>query len=434
MSNRFRVSQNATSRYCHSNFGGILLVLFTHVLRLSQRLSNRMTWSILFLIVLSLFAKPVSAQGKEEESKWEIKGYLKNMTSVTQASQRSFVENLVHNRLNFIYYANDNLTFYGELRNRIFVGDFVSEIPSYSRLIDNNNDYFDLSANLIDNRSLVFNTMIDRAYMQWNKNDWEIKLGRQRVNWGVNLAWNPNDWFNAYSFFDFDYEERRGSDAIRVNYYTGAASSVEVAVKMADSMDEFVGAALWKINKWNYDIQFQSGVANGDLALGLGWAGNLGMAGFKGEVTYLNPIESTRVNAGYDQMLLASISVDYSFKSSLYFNGSILYHSENSVDPLIGLNAIGNSTMENFTMRNLTNYRWSSFLQSAFQFSPLITGSVSVMAFPGTNALFLNPGFSYSLSQNVDLGVFGQVFFDEEILGSYAAIQKSVFVRLKWSF
>ena len=51
-----------------------------------------------------------------------------------------------------------------------------------------------------------------------------LRIGRQRINWGVNLAWNPNDLFNAYSLIDFDYQERPGSDAIRFQYYMGDLS------------------------------------------------------------------------------------------------------------------------------------------------------------------------------------------------------------------
>ena len=133
-------------------------------------------------------------------------------------------------------------------------------------------------------------------------------------------------------------------------------------------------------------------------------------------------------------MLLGSISVDYSFKSSLYLNGSVLYNSENQSDPQFGFNALGVNTSENFTMRNLSNYRWSAFVQSAYQFGPLVMGSLSVMSFPGSNAFFFNPMFSVSLKQNLDLGVFGQFFFDDDISGDYGAISKSAFMRVKWSF
>ncbi|MEQ9229842.1 MAG: hypothetical protein RIF46_04110, partial [Cyclobacteriaceae bacterium] len=178
------------------------------------------TFLAIFFLVLGAFAQDT------EEKKVTFRGYLKNMSSFNYLDDDLWYEDLTHNRLNFAWYPNKHFSAYVEIRNRLFLGDFVKDIPGYSSLIDTNNDYFDLSANLIDNKTAILNVMVDRVYIQWNKNDWEIKLGRQRINWGVNLAWNPNDWFNAYSFFDFDYEERPGSDAIRISKYTGVASSV----------------------------------------------------------------------------------------------------------------------------------------------------------------------------------------------------------------
>lgn len=386
--------------------------------------------------LLALLVVVSSAYGQEEQSKVTFRGYVKNMSTFMGIGDSLWFENLTHNRLNLTWYTSDNFTAYVEVRNRIIVGDFVNNLqPIYGDIIDGNNDYLNLSANLIDNDRVVFNTMIDRIYLQWNKKNWEIKAGRQRVNWGMNLVWNPNDWFNAYSFFDFDYEERRGSDAIRVKYYSGSTSSVEVAAKMSEDIDRFVAAGMWKINKWDYDFQFLGGVAHGDVALGTGWAGNIGLAGFKGELTYLRPFTATNINSRYDQMVLGSISVDYSFKSSLYLNGSLLYNGNNPVEPALGIVSLSSPSTSDFTMRNLSNYRWSTFIQSSYQFSPLVYGSIAVMAFPGTNAMFLNPSISVSLSQDLDLGVFGQLYFDEDVLtDKYSSLNPSGFLRLKWSF
>lgn len=386
------------------------------------------------LILIGVIFSYASFAQESDERKVTFKGYLKNMGSFNYFNDELWVEDLTHNRLNFAWYPDEHFSVFVEFRNRLFLGDFVSDIPNYHKIIDSNNDYFDLSANLINSKSALLNVMADRVYVQWNKNDWEVKLGRQRINWGVNLAWNPNDWFNAYSFFDFDYEERPGSDALRISKYTGVASSIEVAAKMAEDMDRFVGAAMWRINKWNYDMQFLAGLAQGDLALGTGWAGNLGKAGFKGEVSYFIPVTETAVNQTYDGLFLGAISVDYSFPNTLYLNGSVLYNSVAELNPSFGFSFVG-ARPGNFTVRNISNYRWSSFVQSSYQFTPLFSGGLSVIVYPGSNAFFVNPALTVSLKQNFDLDVVGQLFFDEDPLnGDYGSVSQSGFVRLKWSF
>ncbi|MEQ9593245.1 MAG: hypothetical protein RLN86_11620 [Cyclobacteriaceae bacterium] len=384
----------------------------------------------IFILLLSSLAQAQNDGPK----KFTFRGYLKNMSSLNYVADQYWYENLTHNRLNFAWYPKESVSAYVEFRNRLFLGDFVNEFPNYGELINSNNDFFNLSTNVIDNQSAILNVMVDRAFLQWNKNDWEVKLGRQRINWGVNLAWNPNDWFNAYSFFDFDYEERPGSDALRISKYTGAASSIEVAAKIAEDVDRFVGAAMWRINASNYDMQFLAGVAQGDLALGTGWAGNLGNAGFKGELTYFTPVVDTRVNEDYNQMLLGAVSIDYSFASSLYLNGSVMYNSKAELDPEFGF-AFTGVRLGNFTVRDISQYRWSSFIQSTYQFSPLIFGGMAVIAYPGSNAFFLNPMVTFSLRQNFDLDLVGQIFFDEKPLsGDYGAVSEAAFARLKWSF
>lgn len=365
-------------------------------------------------------------------------------------------DNLTHNRLNLAWYPNDDFTVIVEMRNRLFLGSSVKNFDNYGELIDSNNDFFDLSYTA-SSENAVLNMMFDRLYVQWVKNDWEIKLGRQRINWGVNLAWNPNDWFNAYSFFDFDYEERPGSDAVRATYYTGVASSVEVAAKIADTPDQFVAAGLYKMNKNSYDIQFLGGFAQGDGSLGTGWAGNLGLASLKGELTYFIPVVETTANTNYlidpsdttyfldingnkiklsekySSMFLGAISVDYSFKNSLYLNGSIMYSSIGDYDANLFGSAIGQQ-LGDFTVRDLSPYPWSSFIQASYQFTPLLFGGGAIMFYPGTNNFFINPMLTYSIITNLDIDAVGQLFFGDNQNGSYDAISKSVFVRVKWSF
>ena len=382
---------------------------------------------VLFLLPTFLWAQ----DEVEKPKKFTAKGYLKDMASFNFYGDSLLFQNLVHNRLNFAWYANPEFTFYAEFRTRFITGDLVRDVPNYSSYIDSNNDYWDLSVNPIDNKTALLTIMADRLYVRWTHNNWEVKAGRQRINWGVNLAWNPNDWFNAYSFFDFDYEERPGSDAVRVSYYTGVASSFEVAAKVARDPDHFVAATMWKTNKLDYDIQFLGGLAQGDIALGSGWAGNLGKGGFKGELTYFHKAIETQFNSGYENMFLGAISLDYSFPNSLYFNGSVMFNSEGSYHPNIGFATV---SLRPGTVRNLSPYTWSTFVQSAYQISPLFYASLAFIGYPGGDTFFVNPALTISAMQNLDVDLIGQLFYGKDQNGSFGSLIKAGYIRVKWSF
>ena len=369
---------------------------------------------------------------QEQEVKWELSGYVKDLRTLffVDGMDSVLTDNLLHNRLNFQWYAHEHLTVRLELRNRIFYGELVRQIPDFGELPDVNNDFFDLSFNLIDARSLVFNTTIDRAYLEYNKNDWEIRVGRQRINWGINLAWNPNDVFNAYSFFDFDYEERPGSDAIRIKKYTGIASSVEVAASITDDIDDWVMAGLWKINKWDYDFQFLAGKARQDIVLGAGWAGSIKDAGFKGELTWFRPLDSDK--QGAFETFLASLSADYSFGSGLYFNASFLINT--GLETTTNNGTFNTLNFDRLDTKRVLPFPYATFLQATYPINPLLTAAFSWMTFPGEEAFFVNPTITASVFSNVDLDVIGQIFYEKQPGEGYEASSPALFLRVKWSF
>ncbi|HAA20408.1 MAG TPA: hypothetical protein DCP28_17205, partial [Cytophagales bacterium] len=314
---------------------------------------------------------------------------------------------------------------------REFYGDFYRGTPSYlENAADVYNDYLDLSVNIIDRQGMGVHSYLDRLYAEYVKDNWEIRAGRQRINWGQNLAWNPNDVFVAYSFFDFDYEERPGSDAVRVKYYTGISGSVEIASNVADTLANYVAAAMWKFNVKGYDVQVLGGYARQDVVAGLGWAGNLGPVGFKGEGTYFHPAENLADTSG---VVVASISADYSFNNGFFLSGAGFYNSGGGGDQ--GLLGLGNVTSGRLTAKNLLPYEWAGFLTAGYPISPLLNASLTGMFFPGDSGLFLNPGLTVSVFENFDMDAIGQLFFGENpVSGDYEALQKAIFVRLKYSY
>lgn len=376
-------------------------------------------------ILLSIFVG-FSLIAQEKEQQLFFSGYIKNL------HEFSFIDNLdqlqwtslIHNRLNFKYIPSDEITVRLELRNRLFYGDNVKNLSGFSNFISQDNGMVNLSWNIFDDGSLLFNTTIDRALINYTKGDWDITLGRQRVNWGMNLAWNPNDIFNTYNLLDFDYEERPGSDAIRIQYYLGDFSKIEVAAKKGGSKDDYIVAAMYKFNTGSYDIQLITGVYQKDWVIGAGWAGNLKNAGLKGEVTYFVPYEPY---FNSENVLSTSISVDYGFKKGLYINGSILYNSTDNE----ASNNLGTLIYTNLSAKNLMPFEFSGFLQLAKEFTPIFKGTFSTIYSPTNHSVIIMPSLSYSIVTNLELDFTGQSFFqfeDNKTLGN------SLFARLRWSF
>ncbi|MCJ7759117.1 MAG: hypothetical protein MUP24_13345, partial [Gillisia sp.] len=192
------------------------------------------------LIIFILTSFGLSAQ--ETEKKISLSGYIKNLNEFSFVDRLEQLQwtNLFHNRLNFEYVPSEVITARLEFRNRLYYGDAVKNIPGFSGIISRDDGWADLSWNLINDKNVVLNSTIDRALINYSKGKWDITLGRQRVNWGMNLVWNPNDIFNTYNFLDFDYEERPGSDALRVQYYLGDFSKIEVSAKKGRSKDDYI--------------------------------------------------------------------------------------------------------------------------------------------------------------------------------------------------
>ncbi len=384
---------------------------------------------ILFAIfLLGGFSSPA------QERSWTLNGYVKDLFMLYKADipvenidVGNLYTNTIHNRLNFKWYATDKLTFVTEMRNRLIMGNLVKDYPDYQSSIDTDNGFFDLSFVPVDGESWFLHSMIDRAYIDWVSGSWEARLGRQRINWGMNLVWNPNDLFNSFSYFDFDYEERPGTDGARIQYYTGVTSSVELVYKLARNSDKMALAAMYRFLKWSYDFQFLSGWMGPDFVAGLGWSGDIKGAGFRGELTQFIP---RKEHSESETATVASVSADYTFLNSLYIHSSILFNSHGTTAKAGGDNPLINPDL---SAKYLSNSRYSLFGQISYPVTPLFTGSVSSIVNPCDGSWYFGPALTYSIQNNLELMCTGQLFFGETGT-EFGDVGRLLFARLKWSF
>jgi len=338
-------------------------------------------------------------------------------------------DNLIHNRINLKSYLTDNFTLIGSIRNRIFYGEITGMNPNLGEMLDYDNGEMDLSFVSLDKESIVIHSIIDRAYIKYVSDKWDIRLGRQRINWGINLAWNPNDLFNAYSLIDFDYQERPGADAIRVQYFMKGLSSLDFSYQYGEDLDNSILAGLFKFNKCGYDFQVLTGNYYTDIAIGTGFAGNLKNTGIKGEITYFQPKDNFIDSSG---LLSASITLDYSFRNGIYLNASGLYNSGGAYSIISGKDPF-QSFIGSLSAKNLMPSELTYFLQASGAFNPALNGSIAVFYMQGLNVLFYMPSISYGIQENWDIMLLGQVAMGKGN-SDFEAISHSVFMRLMWSF
>jgi len=381
---------------------------------------------IFFLSVLLFFPGAILFSQEEKPKKTALNGYLTTLQSAMfeSLSDNIIYENLLHNRLNFTVYLNPHITFEADIRNRLFMGDLAKTGAVYSDMIGQDPGFTDLSWNIVTENSFFFNTTLDRIWLDLNYNKFQVRIGRQRINWGQTFVWNPNDIFNAYSFFDFDYIERPGSDAVRFQYYPSSSSAAEIAAKV-DSDDDVTAAALYRFSKWGYDIQFLAGYSNSsDIVAGMGWSGSIGSLSVRGEGSWFQPVESFSDTTGTG---LFTIGADKVFKNNSSVQLQIMYCNK----PL-ELNSFTSFYTGNLSSKDLAFSEFSAFGQYSFQVNPLVTLSLSAMWFPDLKGYFAGPSIDCSLTENIDFALLWQ-HFDAIMGGSRTSINIG-FLRLKYSF
>ena len=386
----------------------------------------RETTRFLFILT-SIFLFSLTSISNSQ-SIFEYKGYLQNTQTVWAPEQIDswILSGSVLNRLDFFIYPVSTLTVNIGMRNLIDYGQMVQLSPGYVDFITKDEGYFNLTKKWTDGTSYVVYTNIDRLNIFYSGENIELQVGRQRINWGVNLAWTPNDIFNSTSYLNFDYAERQGSDGGRVQYYFGYATSLELVYKI-DYNKEVTSALMFKFNEWDYDFQLFAGTMMEDYVVGGGWSGNISSANFSGEVTYFKDRENFADTTG---QMVSSLGLTYTFPNNIFLHGEFLY---NSAGKLGNAGGDGNLFTNPYNAKNLSPARYSLFGDISYQITPLITADLSSIFNPSDKSFYLGPFVDISLSQSVYLLLAGQFFFGEDGTewGDYGQFY---YLRVKWNF
>jgi hypothetical protein len=369
------------------------------------------------------------SQDTKTQRNWSLTGYIKDLQLAYYKDPAGIwlLNNELHNRIDFRWYPSKSLNLHIGMRNRLVYGNFVGVYQSvYAALIAKDYGYLDMTRLIANDSSYLAVSNIDRANIRYTTGKFEVTVGRQRVNWGIGFIWTPNDIFNSFSYFDFDYEERPGSDAVKLEYYTGTTASVQVVGSLNSNKRPTI-AGMYRFNKWEYDLQFLAGMMVNDLVVGGGWAGQIKGAGFRGEISYFIPADHPMDSTG---QLEATVDADYTLKDGLYLHAAVLYNSTGTTGPAGGYNYLINT---NISVKDFTLARYSLFAEVAYPITPLIRADASAIFNPSDKSVFAGPSVDISLSNNWHLLLLSQLFYGDTGT-EFGGFGKIWYARLKWSF
>ena len=354
------------------------------------------------------------------QASFQYKGYLKELGILSVSNDLGTVrfDNIVHHRLETVWHFGDAFSMRADVRNRWISGYTARNMPGYGGLIGTDPGFLELSHNWIDRRGHILNSSIDRLHGSLEGEKWEVHLGRQRMNWGKSMVWNPNDLFNTYSWLDFDYEERPGTDAVRVQHNWGFASSAEIGYRIARDADQTVMAGMWRGNRGTYDLQGIAGYYGGDWVIGGGWSGYIESSGFKGEASLFLP----------DGTLTASVGGDHMLDNGVYVTGELLYNG--GFDDHPGSEA---SLFRPPSADNLFIAKTGYFLNASGSPHPLVSVGVGLMGSFTRSVHIMIPQASYSVAENVDVLLLAQLLRGRS-LQEFTDTPNGIYLRLKWSY
>jgi hypothetical protein len=348
---------------------------------------------------------------------------------IQQPGANTWGQMLVHNRLNFDWQITEYLRVDAGMRNRFITGSKALLNPES---VGADAGWIDLSWNwaVVETRhaTSLLNTAFDRLHLTYEKDKWKLQLGRQRINWGQTFVWNPNDIFNTYSFFDFDYPERPGCDAFRGTYYHSETSSSELAVS-ANHENKVTAALLHRWNRNNVDYQLMAGEqAETDLVIGGALTSDFKGLNFRSELSYFHPVKNLTDTAG---IVAVSAGADYIFANSLMLQTEILYSNVNKIFSANGLMGLYSAPL---SAKNLSICNWNIFANASFPITPRLNGSLSGMYFVDIQSCYAGLSLDFSVTGNLDFSFIAQYFsaFSNSNFENMKVLM--TFARLKYSF
>jgi len=277
----------------------------------------------------------------------------------------------------------------------------VADIPSRISPADYEGEGFAIKQNL------------DRAMISMRISFADIDIGRQAVAWGSARTVNPTDILTPFSFDALDVEERPGVDGLRVRVPLGMMSEIDAGYLPGKDFEaeNSAGWANLKLYALETDVTLvlvgmrEFAFAGVDIARAIRGAGTWLEFGYFGSHEFFTD-GSDSDGDGYFRL---TAGADYSFTGKLYGFAEYHYSGAGECSPRNYAENYSKSAFQRGgVFLNAQNY----IIPGAFyQFTPLLTGSMSLIYNICDNSALISPSIEHNFAQDVYISAGAHIGF-----------------------
>jgi hypothetical protein len=390
---------------------------------------NGPAWLFLFAFAASAAAQ-TPAGGAQPAWTQQFGGYFKDLASGSRSyfDDQAWGDNLDRLRLSYDGKYRDWFAVHLDYDNDVHEGNWIG-LPDFEVVRDRQSAaWLDLQHIFVDGRHVYWDTSLYRGYVSVRRGPATLTVGRQRIGWGTARFWSPMDMFNPISPLAIEADEREGVDAALLALRSPGDLRWNAVYAPQNGFRRSTSAIRVSRTIFNYDFDAAAARFGEDWTVGGDFAGQIGGAGLRGEMTYRwrHPEPGT-IEISTHNALRATIGSDYAFANGLYLVAEYFYN-QGQPDSRPGETADVNLLLQ-FSNEIFTLHRHFVSGGASYPLTPLWKIETYVVTDVAGPSVAVLPKISHSLTANTDLS-FGAQLFASSPTGEFHGVSDLAYAEL----
>jgi hypothetical protein len=385
----------------------------------------------LWAICFARLGAAQDAPSDNAQASWtqQFSGYFKNLASGSRSyvTQDAWGDNLVRLRLSYDGKYGDWFGAHVDYDNEFHAGNLIG-LPDFEVVRDRQSaEWLDAQHVFVNKANAYWDTSLYRGYISLRSGPATLTAGRQRIGWGTARFWSPMDMFNPISPLQIEPEERQGVDAAILAFHTPGALRWNAVYAPQDGFRRSTSAVRLSRTIHNFDFDAVAARFGRDWTAGLDFAGQLGGAGLRGEMTYRwrHPVPGVIPISNRDALRLV-VGSDYAFANGLYLVGEYFYNQGQPALQRNGAPAL--AALLQYSNEIFTLHRHFISAGASYPLTPLWKVETYVVTDAAGPSAVVLPRLSHNLTANTDLN-FGAQLFASSRTGEFDGLSSLVYIE-----